>query len=280
MPLQDDYQVTLEAFQGPLDLLLYLIRRAEVDVNEIPIARITDQYLEFLEEIEEIDIDLAGDFLVMASTLIEIKSRALMPPAARPPAEGAPAEGSASLGPDPFIASITSPAGLGEGDPGHELIRQLLAYQRYRVAAEELDDRREAFALRYPSVPGRRDRADQPAETVELDLEDAHLLDLVDAYEHIMASIDFSHVGDHVVEIDDTPIALHQEDLLDRLMRSPDRRLKLLEVFQGHNRGERVGLFLAMLELVRLRNITVRQRHLTADIVLKLKEEGTEALRG
>ncbi len=274
------YQVTLEAFQGPLDLLLYLIRRAEVDVNQIPIARITDQYLEFLEEIEEIDIDLAGDFLVMASTLIEIKSRTLMPPAAPPPAEGAPAEGSASLGADPFTASITSPAGPGESDPRHELIRQLLAYQRYRVAAEELGDRREAFALRYPSVPGRRDRADQPAETVELDLEDAHLLDLVDAYEHIMASIDFSHVGDHVVEIDDTPIALHQEDLLDQLMRSPDRRLKLLDAFQGHNRGQRVGLFLAMLELVRLRNITVRQRHLTADIVLKLKEEGTEALRG
>ncbi len=278
MPLQDDYQVTLEAFQGPLDLLLYLIRRAEVDVSEIPIARITDQYLGFLEQIEEIDIDLAGDFLVMASSLIEIKSRTLMPAAAPADPDGAPAAfGSASLGADPFSAASGGP---GAVDPRHELIRQLLAYQRYRVAAEELDDRREAFALRYPSVPGRRDRADQPAETVELDLEDAHLLDLVDAYEHIMASIDFSHFGDHFVEIDDTPIALHQEDLLDRLMRSPDRRLKLLEVFQGHNRGERLGLFLAMLELVRLRNITVRQRHLTADIVLKLKEEGTEALRG
>ena len=99
MPLQDAEQVTLEAFQGPLDLLLSLIRRAEVDVNEIPIARITDQYLEFLHEIEEIDIDLAGDFLVMASTLIEIKSRTLMPPAPPPPADGPPADGPARLAP-------------------------------------------------------------------------------------------------------------------------------------------------------------------------------------
>ena len=94
-----------------------------------------------------------------------------------------------------------------------------------------------------------------------------------------MASIDFNHVGDHVVEIDDTPVALHQEDLLDQLARSPDQRLKLLEAFRGHTRGQRVGLFLAMLELVRLRNITVRQRDLTADIVLQLNQESDGATK-
>ena len=79
MPLQDDYQVRLDRFQGPLDLLLFLIRRAEVDVVDIPIAAITDQYFAFLKQLDTIDIDVAGEFLVMAATLVEIKSRTLAP---------------------------------------------------------------------------------------------------------------------------------------------------------------------------------------------------------
>ena len=82
--LQEDYQVDLDAFCGPLDLLLFLIRRAEVDVQDIPIARITDQYLAFLRQLDDIDIDIAGDFLVMAAMLVEIKSRTLVPPETRP----------------------------------------------------------------------------------------------------------------------------------------------------------------------------------------------------
>ena len=80
MPLQDDYQVRLSNFEGPLDLLLFLIRRAEVDIQDIPIVEITEQYFDFLKQIDEIDIELAGEFLVMAATLIEIKSRSIRPP--------------------------------------------------------------------------------------------------------------------------------------------------------------------------------------------------------
>ena len=80
MRLQDDYQVRLSNFEGPLDLLLFLIRRAEVDIQDIPILEITEQYFELLKQIEEIDIELAGEFLVMAATLIEIKSRSIRPP--------------------------------------------------------------------------------------------------------------------------------------------------------------------------------------------------------
>ena len=80
MPLQEDYRVTLDAFEGPLDLLLHLIRRAELDIHDISVARITDQYLAFLRDMRTIDVEIAGDFLVMAATLIELKSRTLMPP--------------------------------------------------------------------------------------------------------------------------------------------------------------------------------------------------------
>ena len=168
MPLQEDYQIALENFQGPLDLLLYLIRRAEVDIQDIPIARITDDYVTYVRQLDHIDVDVAGDFLVMATTLMEIKSRTLMPPE--------PREGDGRRPED-------DKTGLALADPRYELVQQLLAYQRFRIASEDLDARREAFSLRYPSVPCRKDRPDQEdsAEPIELDLEDVHVFDLSDA---------------------------------------------------------------------------------------------------
>src|SRR5262245_66327905 len=116
MPLMEDYQVALEAFRGPLDLLLYLIRRAEVDVHDIPIAQITDQYLAFLRQLDDIDIDVAGEFLVMAATLIEVKSRTLAP--AKKGEDGEAAGDDAAT------------AGLDITDPRYELVQQLLTYQK------------------------------------------------------------------------------------------------------------------------------------------------------
>jgi segregation and condensation protein A len=269
MPLQEDYQVSLDAFRGPLDLLLYLIRRAEVDIHDIPIARITDQYLAFLNQLDDIDIDVAGEFLVMAATLVEIKSRTLMPPEKRA------GDGSEEPG-----DSGAPGCGLDVTDPRYELVQQLLAYQRFRIASDELETRRVAFLNRFARIPARHDRdlAAQAAMPVEIELDDAHVFDLSEAYERIMASIDFAKLGDHTVEIDDTPIALHQEDLMDRLSRSAERRLTLQEAFEGANAGARIGLFLATLELVRLRRVTVVQDSIDSDIVLVLNEDPTEAL--
>lgn len=262
MHLQEDYQVTLDAFHGPLDLLLYLIRRAEVDILDIPIAAITEQFLVFLQELDNIDIDDAGDFLVMASTLVEIKSRSIAPPAP-------PVDGEADRGGDSSFNAF---------DPRLELIQQLLAYQRYRIAADELDKRRLSFLQRYPTRPDRNVRHDEYAEPVELDLEDVHILDLSESYERIVSSIDFTQLGDHTIEIDDTPIALYQEDLLDRLERSAKHRLTLQEAFEGANILERIGLFLATLELVRLRRMTVIQDAIDSPIELILNEDPEEVL--
>jgi segregation and condensation protein A len=272
MPLQEDYQVALESFRGPLDLLLYLIRRAEVDIHDIPIAKITDQYVEFLRQLDDIDIDVAGEFLVMAATLIEIKSRTLMPP-------GQQADSSDVSGEQPLAESGSA------SDPRYELVQQLLAYQKYRIASDELEARRSAFGNRFPRKSRRPDLAvqsespaEQPPEPVEIELEDAHIFDLSEAYERIMASIDFGKLGDHMVEMDETPIALHQEDLIDRLLRTEDHRLTLQEAFKGGTSGKRIGLFLATLELVRLRRVTVTQPEIDSDIELVLNEDPTEAL--
>jgi segregation and condensation protein A len=266
---QDDYQVTLDMFHGPLDLLLYLIRRAEVDITEVPLAEITDQYLALLHQLDDIDIDQAGEFLVIAATLIEVKSRTLAPAA-----QGEDADNAESGGGGPRTAGDLTPT-----DPGFELIQQLLAYQRFRIASEELEKRRAEFIQRYPNRPAKRpssrEEDDQPtAAVIELELEDVHIIDLSDAYEHITASIDFNRLGDHTVEMDDTPIALYQADLMDRLTHAPERRMTLQEAFADAERPQRIGLFLAVLELVRLRKIVVQQDVIDGAIELTVIDDG------
>lgn len=270
-PLQDEYHFTLSNFKGPLDLLLFLIRRAEVDIIDIPIATITDQYLAFLHEIDSIDIEVAGDFLVMAATLIEIKSRVLRP------AQAKAADGESESG----EASPDDESGLDTSDPRFELIQQLLAYQKYRMAAEELDARREEFEHRFAIRPSRFAPAAEDefsAEPVELDMDDVHLMDLFEAYDRILATIDFSKLGEHEVEYDDTPIELHEEDLVDRITRAEKKSITLQEAFKGKRRGEVIGLFLATLELVRQRRVRVRQDDIRGEIVLELNESADETV--
>ncbi|MFO0874566.1 MAG: segregation/condensation protein A, partial [Phycisphaerales bacterium] len=136
VPPPPDYSVRLSSFQGPLDLLLYLIRRAEVDIHDIPIAEVTDQYLAFVKrDVAHVDMDEAGEFLVMAATLIEIKARTLAPK--KPAGEGGEgADGEAGASREPV-------------DPRTELVQALLAYQRYRRAAEELERHRGEFWRRH-----------------------------------------------------------------------------------------------------------------------------------
>ncbi|MDZ4831108.1 MAG: segregation/condensation protein A [Phycisphaerae bacterium] len=255
---EGEYQVRLSSFQGPLDLLLYLIRRAEVDIENIPIHEITSQYFRYLEQIHRIDIDLAGEFLVMAATLIEIKSRTLAPKPEDPNAAPADVSGDS-------------------GDPRTELVEQLLAYQRFRNAAEQLDRLRDEYARRWaararPSDAEHRSTVDDDSAG-EIDVEDAHLLDLFETYERIISAIDLTRLGEHKVAYDDTPITLHQTDLLDRLERSPSRSLTLRSVFEGRSRGEMIGLFLATLELARQRKVLIRQDDVAGEIELELNAE-------
>ncbi|MHC4793454.1 MAG: segregation and condensation protein A [Planctomycetota bacterium] len=242
MAIQDEYTVRLSSFEGPLDLLLYLIRRAEVDIHDIPIVEITDQFLTAITTLgddDRIDIDAAGEFLVMAATLVELKSRTLAPRRTDETGESESIE--------------------EEHDPRHELVRQLLAYQRYRAAAGRLEDRREEFAARWPVRVRIGDATEEEGESPALELDDVHAGDLFAAFERIMAAIDPARIGEHAVEYDDTPISLHQEDLLDRIGRAPDFRLTLQDAFEARSRGAMIGLFLAVLELARQRKVLVRQ---------------------
>jgi len=280
-----DYRVRIEAFEGPLDLLLYLIRRAEVEVTDIPIGVIADQYLEFLSRggVERIDIDTAGEFLVMAATLMEIKSRMLTPKA-----EGG----------DPASELAAVVRGESE-DPRAELVRQLLAYKRFRDAASTLEERKLEWERRFPAGKAGTDsaaiREAVLAQAGELDVEDLSLVDLAEAFAKIAASVNFERLGEHEVTYDDTPIELHAEDILDRLKRALEagetlaveeaqnltdtaaaspawRGIPLQGLFTGRKRGEMIGLFLATLELVRRRAIRLRQETVGGEILIGIRE--------
>ncbi len=249
--MEADYRVELDTYSGPLDLLLLLVQRHEIDLNDIPVAELTDQYLRHLELLKQIDVNVVGEFLVMAATLLEIKSAMLMP---RPePGEGETKTPSEQL------------------DPRYELVQQLLTYKRFKDAALQLDDRRLIWQARYPLRPvhpsARPEGEPSDAERIEIDLEDAHVLDLCQAFSHILESIGQGPVAHEVVD-DDTPIALHAEDILDRLQR--DGPITLQQIFVGRqSRIEMIGLFLATLELVRQRRVHVTQDRLEGTISLE-----------
>lgn len=265
----EEYRVELDVYAGPLDLLLFLVRRQEIDLNDLPIARLTEQYLQHVKSIEHLDVNLAGEFLVMAATLLEIKSQMLLP---RP--EEAAGSADDAAGKD---------AGLSETDPRYELVQQLLAYKRFKDAALELDDRKDAWERRFPVRPGKvkpssnhegADGEEGQSEQVEFDLDDVSITDLCDAFQRILDSIGQRNFTHNVV-YDDTPIELHAADIVDRLQR--EGRMTLQSIFVGRsNRTELVGLFLATLELVRQKRLAVKQDAPGGEIHLELRPDAEQ----
>ena len=152
-----EYKVALDVYSGPLDLLLFLIRREEIDIHNIPIARITQQYVEHLDLLALVDPEVVGDFLVLAATLMEIKSRTLLP---SPPADE---------GDDELV------------DPRSELIRQLLEYKRFKDAAHQLEDDAAERAMKFSRMPGVL-----PTVEEELELENLQVWDLFDAFRRLL----------------------------------------------------------------------------------------------
>jgi segregation and condensation protein A len=270
-PPPSDYRVELDAYAGPLDLLLYLVKRHEIDLHDIPIAELTEQYLDHLRIIRQINVDQAGEFLVMAATLLEIKSRMIQPE----PLPGEDDEGETSGGEDPAHDALDAI------DPRHELVQQLLEYKRIKDAAIGLEQKRERWAARFNVgvKAGKPEKPEEPdnAAPVEIDLEDVHVLDLCEAFSRILETI--GHVGDHEVTYDDTPISLHAEDIHDRLRR--DGNMTLQQIFVGRTRkAEMIGLFLALLELTRQRIVRVTQDQAAGQINIELRPEEEHAVDG
>lgn len=222
------YQIKLEVFEGPMDLLLHLIKKHELDIYSIPIALITQQYLEYIELMKNLDMEIAGDFLVMASTLTHIKSRMMLPPSEDPDGD--------ENGPDPQA----------------ELIRRLLEYKSYKEAALSLEDREEIWSQVYtrPSEPA----PDLPAEDEPL-LFDFHLFDLLAALKDVMA-----RVPDASFEVTAETVSITEKisQILSRL-ETVDSML-FADLFEGStSKAQVISTFLALLELVKTRAVKAFQ---------------------
>lgn len=251
MNAQDDYKVDLEVFEGPLDLLLYLIRRDEVDIYDIPIERITSQYLEYLGVMRMLDLSIAGEFIVMAATLTMIKSRMLLPVDVR--AEGEEEE-------------------EGE-DPRWDLVRQLVEYKKFKDAAARLSD----WELNQENVFGQGGEPfdDLDGDDEERQLGDIGLFDLITAFNEVLKNAPVEPIGEIA------PIQWSVPDKIDVILRLTrrDKEVAFTRLFhKGSPRGEVIVMFLALLELLRLRQISIQQSKAFGEIMISALEEEPEEL--
>lgn len=226
------YKVKLEVFEGPLDLLLYLIKKDEIDISDIPISVITEQYLEYLEFMRMLDLNIAGEFLVMAATLIHIKSKMLLPLEEK---------------------EILSEE---EEDPREELVRRLLEYKRFKEVAGVLQD-----------LEGQRKKMFARSAVFELGPEEkffeANVFDLITALTRVLKDVP-KEIFQEIVK-DEFTVEQKVHDLLHMLVEDPI--LHLSELFKkAKNKSEIVAIFLAVLELIRLKEIIVVQKHSFGEI--------------
>jgi segregation and condensation protein A len=234
--MSQEYKVKLEVFEGPLDLLLFLIKRDEIDIHDIPIGHITKQYLDFMELFKMLDLDVAGEFVVMAANLVYIKSRSLLPASVQPPDEEA-----------------------DEEDPRWELVRQLIEYKKFKDAAAHLHDREVAREGVFPRVVVE-EKAERP-------LGEVSVFDLINAFNKVLKRIEEKQEDLREIFEENFTVA----DKIDLILRmaAPGVALKFTELFtDAASRSEVVITFLALLELIRLKQLRCVQPEAFGEIAL------------
>jgi len=249
------YKVELDIYNGPMDLLLYLIRRDEVEITDLPVARIADQYIEYLDVLKALDIELAGEFVVMAATLLELKSRALLP---RPPELEDEDEGETE-------------------DPRETLIRQLIEYRRFKQAGGFLGDRGREMARRFPRQidPHLLEDLEAGAEDTPPEdlLQGAEVWDLISTFSKVMRTLGYSRPREVVYT--DTPVEEAATELIQRL--ETRKSLLFADLFAGgRSLNYCIAMFLAVLELVRRRRIGAEQAADFMDLRVYLRDPSTE----
>lgn len=236
----NDYKVRLEIFEGPLDLLLYLIKKDEVDIHSISIERITRQYLDYINTFKLLNIDLASEFIVMAANLMYLKSRTLLPKIDQPPEEDAE-----------------------EDDPRWELIRQLIEYKKFKDAAGFLSLREVEQEGRFAHQP---DAPELPVEE-PAPLAEVSIFDLIRAFQNVLKRFEESHDFGDIID-DRYTVADKIEMLMSRLQ--PGEALRFETLFaSATTKAEVIVTFLAVLELMKLNQFVVRQSELLGDIVIE-----------
>ncbi|MGE3173267.1 MAG: ScpA family protein [Planctomycetota bacterium] len=236
------YRVQLPVFSGPMDLLLHLVRQQEVDIHEISIARILEDYLKHLEVLRELDLHDIGDFVVMASTLMEIKSRDLLP-----------------------NESVEIEQEL---DPRDDLIQRLLEYKRYRDLARELDDRADRRSRQSQLVLSLPKELQEPDDDDQLDLGDLQVWDLTSAFAKLLDEI--GQQGPMTVDIDKRDVGFYTRRLLQRFKQK--REVAFTEIFdRGEGKYGLIGTLIALLEMMKQGYLRASQEQCFGEIHLLYK---------
>lgn len=231
------YKLKLDVFEGPLDLLLYLIKKDDIDVRDIPIAAVTEQYLQYIEMMKMLDLEVVGEFLVMAATLIQIKSRMLLPP-------------------DP--ADIED----DEEDPRQDLVRRLQEYKLFKEVAAQLKEKEIERQKLYPRKIDDDMRKEMEDDAKEVYFE-ANLFDLINAFSQAVAKLKDKDV--YEIEQEEYTVEEKIHEILHSLLKKPVG--VLTDFFSAaRSKSEVIVTFMAVLELIRLKEVRVRQKRLFADI--------------
>lgn len=236
----DTYKVSLDIFEGPMDLLLYLIKRDEIDIYDIPIERITKQYMAYLDTFKLLNIGLAGEFLVMAANLCYIKSRMMLPKHVQPPEED-----------------------VDEEDPRWDLIRQLIEYKKFKEAARNLGERESKQQNHFTHKPAKIVAPEGEARPLSSDVS---IFDLIRAFQNILDRFNDEGLGEIV---DDHYTVSDKIDLLLATI-PPGGSITFTSLFQGAtSKHEMIVTFLAVLELMKLHYFRVRQKIVLGEIELQ-----------
>jgi segregation and condensation protein A len=224
------YEIKLDIFEGPLDLLLYLIKKNEIDIYNIPIALITEQYLNYLGVMQSLNLDLAGEYLVLASTLLHIKSKMLLP----------------------VDEEKTDEDEEGE-DPREELVKQLVEYQAFKEVALKIEHRpvleRDVFKRTYPVTLDSSEEEEEPLEEIDMFV-------LLQAFQRIVASIDDKFMMD--IDVEKMTLTDRINDIMERL--TVEKSTTFSDLLSEHRtKKSMVYTFLAILELMKLKMIKVYQ---------------------
>lgn len=237
------FRVELDLFAGPLDLLWYLVRKQELDILDIPIAKVTEQYLELISVLEQIDVNAVGDFLELATRLMEIKSRMILPRHEEDEKEEATVE-----------------------DPRQDIVERLLEYKKYKDAASMLAERGQQWQQRF--ARRANDLCSEGVDPSQQPIHEVEMWDLVSAFARVVR--DNAVAKPSAIRYDDTPIEVYMDRIRERLQ--SESSLAFTSLFEpGMIRSQMIGIFLAVLELIRHHNVHVEQEGLFGEIWITTK---------
>ncbi|MBO8176661.1 segregation/condensation protein A [Aeribacillus pallidus] len=247
-----EYNVKLDAFEGPLDLLLHLINRFEIDIYDIPMAEITEQYLLYIRTMQELELDVASEYLVMAATLLAIKSKMLLPQHEEMNEE---------------LEDVV------EEDPREELVERLIEYKKYKEAAKELKERERERGQIFTKPPSDLSDYSQEIEACGADLQ-VTVYDMLGAFHKLLRRKKLQKPLSTKIAREEISIEQRMDEIREKII-SSNRAFYFEELFPSHEREHIVVTFLAILELMKRNEILVEQQTNFAEIVIMAKGGAT-----